>query len=208
MADSEVIQKQYDRWAGVYDWLWRGYTRRTLPLLLDAARIAPGERVLDIGSGTGAFEERLAETVPSAEVVGVDMAPAMVDRARRKLRGTPSVSFRRADAHALPFGNERFDVVVSASTFHYLGRPAVALAEATRVLRPGGRLVILDWCRDFWTCRVMDEVLLRLDPAHDGCYTLAEMQGLLAGSPLMFRRGARHRAGLIWGMMTVEALRR
>ena len=208
MADSETIQKQYDRWAGVYDWLWHGYIRRTLPLLLGTARVASGERVLDIGSGTGAFEERLAKAVSSAEVVGVDMAPAMVERARHKLRDVPAVSFRRADAHTLPFGDESFDVVVSASTFHYIDRPAVALKETARVLRPSGRLVILDWCRDFWTCRAMDEVLLRLDPAHDGCYTLAEMQGLVAGSPLMFRRGLRHRAGLMWGLMTVEALRR
>ena len=117
------------------------------------------------------------------------------------------MSFRRADAHTLLFGDESFDVVVSASTFHCLGRPTVALAEAARVLRPGGRLVILDWCRAFWTCRVMDEVLLRLDPAHDGCYTLAEMQGLVAGSSLSFRRGVRRRASLLWGVMTVEALR-
>ena len=153
------------------------------------------------------MEERLAEAVPSAEVVGVDMAPAMVERARHKLRDVPAVSSRRADAHALPFGDESFDMVVSASTFHYLARPTEALEEMARVLRPGGRLVILDWCRDFWTCRVMDEVLLRLDPAHDGCYTLAEMQGLVADSSLTFGHGSRYRAGLIWGLMIVEALR-
>jgi ubiquinone/menaquinone biosynthesis C-methylase UbiE len=113
--------------------LWHGYTKRTLPLLLSAARIAPGERVLDIGSGTGALEERLARGVPSAEVVGVDVALAMIERARRKLRGVPTVSFERADACALPFEAERFDVVVSASTFHYFDRPATALQEAARV---------------------------------------------------------------------------
>jgi ubiquinone/menaquinone biosynthesis C-methylase UbiE len=207
VASPATVQKQYDGFAGFYDLLWGGYVRRTLPLLMDAARTTPGERVLDLGSGTGAFEERLAETVPGAEVVGVDVAPAMVERARRKLQGVPAVSFERADAHALPFEAERFDAVVTASTFHYFDRPAAALAEAARVVRPGGRLVVLDWCRDFWTCRVMDAVLQRLDPAHDACYTLAEMRALLGASPLAFQRARRHRAGGLWGMMTVEAFR-
>ena len=57
MASSTTVRKQYDRVADVYDWLWQGYIRRTLSLLLSAARLTPGEWVLDVGSGTGALED-------------------------------------------------------------------------------------------------------------------------------------------------------
>ncbi len=203
----ETIARQYDGWAAVYDWIWRGYVDRTLGVLEAWAALRPGERVLDVGCGTGAFEARAVASGASNEMVGVDLSARMLARAREKLAGHPQVAFRRADAHALPFDDGRFDVVVSASAFHYFADPARALAEIGRVLRPGGRLVVLDWCRDFWTCRLLDRVLAVVDPAYRRCLTLAEMQALVAGAPLVVRRAERLRVGWFWGMMAIEALR-
>jgi len=199
------VSRQYDRWAGVYDLLWRRYMDQTLPVLRRAAEVASGEHVLDLACGTGELTRQILEATPGAQASGVDIAPAMVERARSKLLAHPQASVQRADAHDLPFGDGTFDVVVSASTFHYFTHPHAVLEEVGRVLRPGGRLVLLDWCRDFWTCRLMDAVLQWLDPAHHHCYTLDEMTALMDGAPLNYRGGVRYRFDVIWGMMVVEA---
>lgn len=178
---------------------------QTLPVLQCAADVAPGERVLDLASGTGELERHLLASTPDVEIVGVDLAPAMVKRAREKLADVEAASFLQADAHELPFENDSFDVVVSASTFHYFTAPQRVLTEAARVLRPDGRLILLDWCRDFWTCRVMDAVLHWIDPAHHRCYTLDEVVSYIDASPLTYQSGFRYRFDLVWGMMIVEA---
>ena len=204
MQDPAVPQ-QYEGWARIYDLLWRRYMRQTLPVLQKRARIRAGERVLDLACGTGELERLIASSDSQVEIVGVDLAASMIHRARHKLEGIPSATFRQADAHDLPFEAAAFDVVVSASTFHYFTRPDRVLREAARVLRPGGRLLVLDWCRDFWTCRVMDAVLRWVDPAYQRCYTLSEMRAFVEASPFRYRDGCRYRFDGVWGMMVVEA---
>jgi len=203
--DSSV-PAQYDAWARIYDVLWRRYMNQTLPVAQRAAAVTAGDRVLDLACGTGELLRRTAEDVPGAELTGVDLAPKMVERARRKLAGEPNVHVERADAHDLPFAGDAFDVVTCANTFHYFTHPTQVLREARRVLRPGGRLVLLDWCRDFWTCRGMDAVLHWIDPAYQHCYTLDEMRHLLATASLRRRYEFRYRFDGLWGMMVVEAV--
>ena len=67
--------------------------------------------------------------------------------------------------------------------------------------------MILDWCRDDWTCRAMDTVLSWIDPAHERCYTLEELTAHLTAASFDRRDALRYRFDLIWGMMAVEARR-
>jgi len=212
------VAKQYDAWAHVYDLFWRRYVNQTVPVALRAAAIKPGERVIDLGCGTGELERRLTASVPDVDIVGVDLSSSMIERARRKLDGTARVRFERADVHDLPFEDGAFDVAICVNTFHYFTAPDLVLREAARVLRPDrreevvpglhpdGRLIVLDWCRDFWTCRVMDRVLRHVDPAYQHCYTLDEMTTFLETAPFHLRSHFRYRFDLIWGMMVVEAV--
>lgn len=203
---THPVARQYDRWASVYDRLWRHYIDQTLPVLDAWAALQPDERVLDVGCGTGAFEARHVRAGAQNEFVGIDLSANMLHQARAKLANAPQVTFRQADVHAMPFDDDRFDVVVSASTFHYADDANQALAEMARVLRPGGRMVILDWCQDFWMCRVMDTVLSVADPAYHWCFTLNEMHAFIDRAPLQWQRGKRLRVGWVWGMMIVEAM--
>lgn len=215
---DESVTKQYDRWARVYDLFWRRYINQTVPVAREAAAVAPGERVIDLACGTGELERRLVEAVPEATIVGVDLAPSMIARSRSKLEGQPRAQFEQADVHDLPFEANTFDVAICANTFHYFTHPERVLEEAARVLRtdrreevvpglrPEGRLVVLDWCRDFWTCRVMDVVLRRIDPAYHTCYTLDEITDLLNTASFDLRTHFCYRFDLIWGMMVVEAV--
>lgn len=199
------VPSQYDAWAQVYDRLWRRYMNQTLPVIRRTASVGQNERVLDLACGTGELMHRIARRTAEVDLVGVDLAPAMVERAREKLSGVPAAHPRQADSHDLPFADDTFDVILCANTFHYFTHPQVVLAEVRRVLRPDGRLVLLDWCRDFWTCRLMDAVLRRIDPAYETCYALAEMTSLLGGASFRVTESFRYRFDLVWGMMVVTA---
>lgn len=110
-----------------------------------------GDRVLDIGCGTGADAVALARRVcPSGRVVGVDLSRSLVTiaTARAAVLGLP-VTFQQADIHALPFADGSFDRTRIDRVLHFLPNPGPALREAVRVTAPGGRVVVTepDWNR-------------------------------------------------------------
>lgn len=109
--------------------------------------IEPGQSVLDVGCGAGVdtiLAARLAG--PSGRAVGVDVVPAMLDRARRNLAETDcnNVSFEEGSAEVLPFTDRSFDVVISNGALNLVPDKLRALAEVLRVLKPGGRFQLAD----------------------------------------------------------------
>jgi arsenite methyltransferase len=112
------------------------------------ARLAPGERVLDVGCGGGLDALVAASAVgPDGEVVGVDITPEMIDRALEAAALVPSarVTFAVADAaEGLPFPDASFDSALSNGCLNLSPRKRELLAEVHRVLRPGGRLALCD----------------------------------------------------------------
>lgn len=111
----------------------------------------PGERVLDIGAGTGHFLADMAHaTAGKNEIVGLDISEDMLARARQRCGQDDSVSFQTGDLYSLPFSDNSFDAAVSVQVFEYLEDVPQALAEIRRILRPGGRVAIRD--TDWQTC--------------------------------------------------------
>jgi demethylmenaquinone methyltransferase / 2-methoxy-6-polyprenyl-1,4-benzoquinol methylase len=145
------VRAMFDRIAGVYDLLntamTAGLHHRWRARAADLARVAAGSRVLDVATGTGDLAIELAGRVaPDGEVVGSDFAEAMLARARAKAALRPGVSprFEWGDALALPYDDDSFDAATvgfGARNFAELGR---GLAEMVRVVRPGGRVVVLE----------------------------------------------------------------
>ncbi len=149
---DEQITAMFDKIAPRYDFLNRvlsmrrdvGWRRRAVAL----ARLGPGETALDVGVGTGdlAFE-LLAASDATARVVGIDLSAEMLVRARERAatrRLGARFEARTGDAQALPFGDASFDRVVAGFAVRNFGDLAAGLAEMRRVLRPGGRAVILE----------------------------------------------------------------
>jgi ubiquinone/menaquinone biosynthesis C-methylase UbiE len=103
-----------------------------------------GAQVVEVGCGTGVLTRAIAGREQVDSVVGVDVAASLLDRARRLAADRPAVRFVQADARELPFADASFDVAVFDSTLSHVPEPERALAEAFRVLRPGGRLAAFD----------------------------------------------------------------
>ena len=107
---------------------------------LERAGVGPGCELLDAGCGAGlAAAEAVAR---GARVSGIDAAPALLAIARER---APSGRFEEGDLEALPFADATFDVVTGFNAFQYAADPLAALAEARRVLKPGGRVAIVTW---------------------------------------------------------------
>ncbi|MFC3492723.1 class I SAM-dependent methyltransferase [Glycomyces rhizosphaerae] len=132
----------YDRLARL---LMKPHYRR---IATDIAAAAPrGAALLDIGTGPGILLKSLARLRPDLHLVGVDLAPDMIDHARRNLAGLDDLELHAADVAALPFPDDRFDLVVSTYSSHHWADPEAAATEIARTLRPDGRFIDYDFPR-------------------------------------------------------------
>lgn len=117
--------------------------------LLEQLSPEPGQRILDLGCGTGTLAFLIKQEEPDAEVHGLDADPEILARARSKEEesGGQEVSFVRGLSDELPYEDESFDRVVTSLFFHHLTREVKlrTAAEIVRVLRPGGELHFADW---------------------------------------------------------------
>jgi ubiquinone/menaquinone biosynthesis C-methylase UbiE len=120
--------------------------RRVHAALLAQAELAGGHRVLEIGCGTGNLTVRAKRAHPDIDIVGSDPDPLALARAQRKVGGLTGIRFERGYAQQLPYRDAEFDRVLSSMMLHHLPDDAksAAAAEIFRVLRPGGRLHLVD----------------------------------------------------------------
>lgn len=199
------VRQEYNRLAKIYDRRWQAYVTDTLSFLSAWAEISPQEKVLDVACGTGEFEPLLLAENPNQSIVGVDISEEMLEIARSKCHHHRHVSFQTASATSLPFADSTFDVVICANAFHYFDRPENALLEMRRVLTPQGRVVILDWCKDYLLCRLCDLILPIFDPAYQQCYTQKEFHCLLGNAGLKIQRDRRVQFRFLWGLMVATA---
>jgi SAM-dependent methyltransferase len=131
---------RWERAAPVFDASFATATGQFVEALLDAAGVDAGTRALDVACGSGVAAAEASAR--GAVATGIDFSAAMLEVARA---AHPDVAFLRGDAEALPCPDAAFDAVISNFGVHHVPRPALALAQAFRVLAPGGRIAVSFW---------------------------------------------------------------
>ncbi|MGB0385702.1 MAG: class I SAM-dependent methyltransferase [Ardenticatenaceae bacterium] len=206
LVTEQKVQAQYDEIAAVYDVRWHSYITGTLAALPDWLSLVGNESILDVACGTGELERLLLAKHPQLSIVGLDLSANMLAVARQK--GLRGVGFSQGSAIDLPFPDGTFDVLVTANSFHYFDFPHLALQEMRRVLKPRGKVVILDWCRDYFFCRLCDLVLKKADPAYRTCYTQQELHTFLHDANFKVIDQHQFRLDVIWGLMLATAVKK
>lgn len=205
---SAGVRSEYAGLAARYDRRWAAYNAKSLALLRPFVAGAELGRVLDLACGTANLLPRLGEWGARVECyVGADLAPEMLRGARPKLAASsfPAATVA-ADVAALPFADGAFGTVVTASALHDWPEPERAFAEMRRVLRPGGRLLLLDWCRDSAAMTALNAFLRIVRNPFHRMYSQGEAAALLRDAG--FRVTREHRASIRfpWKVMVFDAI--
>lgn len=151
---SRYVQAMFARIAGRYDLMNRlmtaGQDRYWRREVIRRAMLSPQARLLDLGTGTGDLCREALRQMPTCRVVAADFTLEMMrigqSRCRSSSCGALSLAWAGADAQLLPFPNDTFDAVVSGFLLRNVSHIAHCLSEQYRVLKPGGRIVVLDTC--------------------------------------------------------------
>jgi ubiquinone/menaquinone biosynthesis C-methylase UbiE len=171
----------YLAWAPVYDWVLLRFFAHGRATAIRILALRPGERVLLVGVGTG---QDLPLLPAGVSAVGVDLSKPMLRRAERRLTDSAArVELRLADAAALEMPSSSFDAVVLNLVLSVVPDPITAVAEAMRVLRPGGRVVIFDKFAPDGRSPSLARRVLNLVTTAFGTEIDRRLGDLLAGAP-------------------------
>lgn len=202
------IRREYDGAAAEYDRRWARYNRASLALLRPWIAGRTLGRVLDVGCGTGNLSAALAEWGAAVDAyVGVDLSPGMLRMGAPKLGagGWPGAAVA-GSAVALPVATASFDTALCASNLHYWPDSGAGLLEIRRVLRPGGRLLLVDWDRAPLRMRAFDLWMRRvLRVEYQRMYSRQEIRALLHDSGYRVAHEACGAAGMMWRLAAFDA---
>jgi SAM-dependent methyltransferase len=151
-----------------------------LSLLVRASGAGPTDTVLDVACGPGLVVCAFAKIV--AHATGIDITPAMLDRARQLQtdKGLTNVTWKLGDVMSLPFPDASFSIVTSRFAFHHILDPLTVLGEMKRVCQPGGRVVVADSAPPADKADAFNAVEKLRDPSHVRALPLGELTGLFA----------------------------
>ncbi|AGB43070.1 class I SAM-dependent methyltransferase [Mesorhizobium sp. CO1-1-7] len=130
--------------ASGYEQLMGRWSRKLAPSFIGFAGFAPGEKILDVGCGTGSLTFELAKSADLAAIAAIDFSPVFVEAAKRR-NTDPRIEISQADATALPFADHAFDRALALLVLHFVPEAGKAVAEMRRVTRPGGVVAAVVW---------------------------------------------------------------
>jgi SAM-dependent methyltransferase len=204
---SAGVRGEYAALAARYDRRWAAYNAQSLALLRPFVAASELGCVLDLACGTANLLPRLGDWGARVDFyVGVDLAPEMLLATRPKLAASPfPAAVVAADVAVLPFADGTFDTIITASALHDWPEPGPAFAEMRRVLRPGGRLLLLDWCRDAMAMVMLNAALRITRNPFRRMYSRDEAAALLGGAGFRIAREHRVAIRFPWRLMVFDA---
>lgn len=205
---ADAVRRDYGRLVHDYERRWR--TLNTVVREWVLARWPDGlvsnGRVLDLGCGTGAFLASIAARYPRLELAGLDLTPALLAEARRRV---PRAHLIEGDAEALPFKEGTFDVVCSLNVLHHLHDRQRHVDALTRLCRPGGTIFLCTFAgRRSLAMRALDLWLKRRNPAWRGMVSPEELEHMLALDERLAVRDRAERAAGFWRLQLLRIERR
>jgi SAM-dependent methyltransferase len=179
---KELILDQFTRQATVFSTAPAITDEEALGMIIRAARPDPDDRLLDVACGPGLVVCAFAPHV--REAIGIDMTPAMLERARTLAadKGLANVTWRRGDVYSLPDDDGSFRIVTTRFSCHHFLDPVAVLREMVRVCAPGGRIVVVDdyASEDPAKAAAFNRLEKLRDPSHSRALSLSELKGLFA----------------------------
>jgi ubiquinone/menaquinone biosynthesis C-methylase UbiE len=159
-------------------------------LLLQMAGVTAADTVLDIACGAGAVACAAARV--ARQVTGIDLTPAMIERAAtlQAELGLANLAWHVGDVSQLPFGTDRFEVVLTRYSLHHFLEPADVIAEMYRVCKPSGRVAVADLVLPLEKVSAYDRMERLRDPSHNRVLTEGELHALLTACGLVDLRWA------------------
>ncbi|WP_144294779.1 class I SAM-dependent methyltransferase [Rhodoligotrophos appendicifer] len=131
--------------AAGYEQLMGRWSKRLAPLFIEFAGIANGEKILDVGCGTGSLTFALANSAELREIKAIDYSPVFVEELTRRAKTNSNITVQQADACALPFESGTFDRALALLVLHFVPEAKRAIAEMRRVVRTGGVVAAAVW---------------------------------------------------------------
>jgi ubiquinone/menaquinone biosynthesis C-methylase UbiE len=183
---QDLILDQFTRQATVFSTAPPITDDDALKMIVDAARPAPDDRLLDVACGPGLVVCAFAPHV--REATGIDVTPAMLDRAHELAtdKGLANITWRQGDVYSLPYDGARFTIVTTRFSCHHFLDPAAVVREMVRVCAPGGRVIVVDdyASEDPSKAAAFNQLEKLRDPSHSRCLTLTELKSLFAAAGL------------------------
>lgn len=203
-ANYRDLIDRYADYAPVYDRRFANYSRQTLAMAVDGIPEREVERLIDVACGTGLLGEMLRRERPGLSMLGVDISPDMVEVARHRFTDEP-YQWAVGQAESLPADDNSFDVLTCNNAFHLVERPMDGLIEFKRVLKPGGRLVLVDWCREYLTMYALHRWLRMVGKHRREVRTVREQTDLIRAAGFEIDSAERFKASWFWGLMRLVA---
>jgi ubiquinone/menaquinone biosynthesis C-methylase UbiE len=183
----EVNEKKWDSWAGTYDNKRFDFFRYLQKKAVSLTRLKEGQSFLDIGCGTGwavCYASGLMNG--NGKFYGIDLSSKMVGKALENSGGHKNTYFYNARVEELPFESNFIDVAICTNSFHHYLDPSKALDEIYRVLKPGGRIYIMDATADGLLTKFIEKHAMARQPDHVKIYSTREYRELFSKSRIKY----------------------
>ena len=199
------VVNEYSHLADQYDLSCQRFLSTSRAVALEVLNPQSGERILDAGCGTGSAMMAIAKSVgENGEAVGIDLSEDMLGVARKKLSGHSKAIMMKGNLDSISYPDNYFDAIMNFAVMHYFHDISLVLTEFYRLLKPGGRLVLVGFCTDYFFFALIEKIWRIFTPSHIRAYSLDELSRKAKETGFEIVEGKRFKIGWFWRSMVLK----